>query len=406
MSLGHEIDYGALIDRSIKDFRPARRLWSTGARLVCWILFEAAILTLALCIRGYADLGTLFLNPGQLIAAGLFIAASIAAAFLALKSAIPGREVSWLQGAIAIAMLAAAFGFEPAGKASEILETAPILMLQLFGLAALPWLTLFWAVRRGVPLRPEVTGAAVGLAAFCLAAALRPIVSEPARVSNSEMILVLCCAAVIGFSALAGRLWLNRIAHWQHEGVAEEISARDWSAFSARAVFPLALSVATAVLIFVLKGAGPHFARVPEFDLAIEHYERAVAGFHPNVPSTSMETMLTAYVEHGMPAYMWDFGPEGFKLVGGRWDPLPDGTPVTYTWFRGPKGGVMCIFKQIEAFNPPLISHDEHHHLLFYRYRDFSFCLINVGGYGNFISVIAAPMPLQRFEHLVLAATL
>jgi hypothetical protein len=52
------------------------------------------------------------------------------------------------------------------------------------------------------------------------------------------------------------------------------------------------------------------------------------------------------------------------------------------------------------------MAREERRHLLFYRYRDFSFCLINVGGYGNFISVIAAPMPLKRFEHLVLAAIL
>jgi hypothetical protein len=119
-----------------------------------------------------------------------------------------------------------------------------------------------------------------------------------------------------------------------------------------------------------------------------------------------METMLAAYVEHGMPAYMWDFDAEGFKLVGGRWDPLADGTLVTYTWFRGAKGGVMCMFRQTYGFNPPSMAHDERHHLLFYRYRGFSFCLINVGGYGNFISVIAAPMPLQQFEKVLLAAAL
>jgi hypothetical protein len=35
-----------------------------------------------------------------------------------------------------------------------------------------------------------------------------------------------------------------------------------------------------------------------------------------------------------------------------------------------------------------------------------SVCLINVGGYGNFISVIAAPMPMKQFERLALAAVL
>ena len=116
--------------------------------------------------------------------------------------------------------------------------------------------------------------------------------------------------------------------------------------------------------------------------------------------------MLTAYVEHGMPAYMWDFGGQGFKLAGGRFEHLSDGTPVTYTWFRGAQGGVMCMFKQTDRFNPPSADHEEHHHLLFYEYRGFSVCLINVGGYGSFIGVIVAKLPMKRFMPLVLAAAL
>jgi hypothetical protein len=407
MSVGQEIDYEALINRSIRNFRPTRRLWSPAARLGCWILFEAAILSLALWARGFGTIAALLPDSAQLIAAGLFVSASTATAFLALKSAIPGREVSWPQAIIVFALVAAAFASEPSGRPSEIMGAAPILTLQVPALATLPWLCLFWAVRRGVPLQPAVSGAAVGLAAFCLAAALCPIIARPSAVPCFRLILALDCGVVIVLSTLAGRFWLYWIGHWQREEVATEIFSERWGAFGARAVFPLALSAATAVFILVLlKGPGPHIGPIPEFDLAIDSYERALTGFRPNVPSTSMETMLTAYVERGMPAYMWDFGPEGFKLAGGRWDPLPDGTPVTYTWFRGAKGGVMCIFRQTEAFNPPLMVHDEHHHLLFYRYHHFSFCLINVGGYGNFVSIIAAPMPLKQFEHLVLAATL
>jgi hypothetical protein len=159
-------------------------------------------------------------------------------------------------------------------------------------------------------------------------------------------------------------------------------------------------------LVFALKGAREIFAQIPDFDLAINNYERSLAGFRPNVPSGSIETVLTAYVENGMPSYMWDFGREGFKLVGGRLERLSDGTPVTYTWFRGAKSGVMCMFRQTDGFNPPPVVHEEHHHLLFYEYRGFSVCLINVGGYGNFISVIVAAMPMEQFVPLVLASAL
>jgi hypothetical protein len=42
---------------------------------------------------------------------------------------------------------------------------------QQMGVAALPWLTLFRAARRGVPLRPRPTGGLIGLAALSSAIA-------------------------------------------------------------------------------------------------------------------------------------------------------------------------------------------------------------------------------------------
>ncbi len=406
MSSAHEIDYGALLERTIGDFRPVSRLWTVGTRLLCWILFEAMVLGLAAWIEGYANLSGFLHSSKQWMSSGLFISASVAAAFLALESAIPGREVSWGELALGLAIMVAAFGLLPFGGPGGTFESLPILIPQLLGLAALPWLCLFWAVRRGVPLHPQLTGAAVGAAAFCLAAALRPMVTSLGTQPNPGASLVVSCVLAVVFSAFAGQLWLNWIARWQDQSIGAGVPGARGMLVTARVIFPVAISAATAALILIIRGTGPHIARIPDFDRAIDNYEQALADFQPNVPSASMETMLSAYVEHGMPAYMWDFSSQGFQLVGGRWDPLPDGTPVTYTWFRGAKGGVICMFRQIEAFQPPLMVHDERHHLLFYRYRQFSFCLINVGGYGNFISVIAAPMPLKQFEHLVLAATL
>jgi len=64
------------------------------------------------------------------------------------------------------------------------------------------------------------------------------------------------------------------------------------------------------------------------------------------------------------------------------------------------------MFRQAERFNPPSAAHEEHRHILFYKYRGYSVCLINVGGYGRFISVIAAKLPMKKFVPLVLAAAL
>lgn len=403
MSAGHEIDYERLIDGLISDFQPVRRLWPAGARVACWLLSTAVPFLLTVAVRGDRIFQHLPQHPDKLIATGLFLLAGITAAYLAIKSAVPGRQATWPEMTILIALVIAAFSCAPGDRSGEAVDLS-ITMPQLFGLAALPWISLFWAVRRGVPLQPELTGAVTGVAAFCTAAALWQLIDESASLSGA--VLGFSFTALVAFSTLAGRCWLNWIGRWQGEKIEAENSQHGWAAFRLTSGFSFVLIASTAALVLVVNSAAPLGARIPEFDRAIKAYDRALENFHPNVPSTSMETVLAAYVEHGMPAYMWDFSAQGFKLIGGRWDPLPDGTPMTYTWFRGGPGGVMCIFRQIEGFNPPSIAHDEHHKLLFYHYRQFSFCVINVGGYGNFISVITAPMPLKQFEHLVLAATL
>jgi hypothetical protein len=84
---------------------------------------------------------------------------------------------------------------------------------------------------------------------------------------------------------------------------------------------------------------------------------RPAAGSHnhrgfPNVPSASLETVLSAYIDDGKPAYIWDFGPQGFKLVGGRFERLPDGTLVSYIWFRGEKSGISACSDRHSDLHP------------------------------------------------------
>ena len=62
----------------------------------------------------------------------------------------------------------------------------------------------------------------------------------------------------------------------------------------------------------------------------------------------------------------------------------------------------MCMFRGTGDARAPSANHTERDHLLFYRYRGYSVCLLNVGGYGDFISVIVAPIPMPGlFMHLV-----
>jgi hypothetical protein len=178
----------------------------------------------------------------------------------------------------------------------------------------------------------------------------------------------------------------------------------------------VAAAFAAGLLLLVLRVGISGNERVPDFDLAIDNYQQSLTNFRPNVPSSSLATVLTAYIERGMPSYMWDFGPQGFKLVGGRFERLADGTPITYTWFRGTKAGVMCMFKQVSGFEPPAAIHHERDHLLFYRYRGYSVCLINVGGVRRFYQRDCLASPGQNLhahslrglgdgskEHLIMA---
>lgn len=393
----NEIDYGVLIDRLIQDFRPVKRLWPVGLRLMLWILLELAILTLSIVTNGG------LLNYG-LDAAGFFLI-SVAAAWMALRNSIPGRETNAAElGMLTVGIVAAALLAQVdalSWSAPSMSDFLPTFERQL-GLAALPGVALFWAVRRGMPLRPRLTGGMMGVAASAFA-----IAADLVTGSADALAWKLLAAGILtGVSVIAGAAWLDSGRSWRKDqGVdrpTESPIELPW--LGRRVFFPLAGAIAVGILIVVLRVGTSSSAAVPDFDLAIANYQQSLANFRPNVPSKSIETVLTAYIERGMPSYMWDFGPQGFKLVGGRFDHLADGTPVTYTWFRGTKAGVMCMFRQTSGFLAPPATHIDRDHLLFYRYHGYSVCLVNVGGYGDFISVIVSPIQMNPFMDMVLGA--
>ena len=173
-----EIDYEVLIDRSLKDFRSVKALWPVGVRLVLWIFLELILLMLCLMICAGGDsfdgLSRLIRSPGALIKIGAFTLASIAAAFLALRSAIPAREPSRSELVILIGGLCAVFAvtvFQPFATLLPILHADFHWVRQMLGLVILPWMALFWAVERGVPLQPFKTGGLIGIASFCFGVA-------------------------------------------------------------------------------------------------------------------------------------------------------------------------------------------------------------------------------------------
>jgi hypothetical protein len=397
-----EIDYGVLIDRLIEDFGPVKRLWPVSIRLVVWILIEATILGVATLFKGSADAAGVFYFRNYGLDAGAFLLASIAAASIALRNSIPGRETNaseLILLVVGIIAAAAIVQFEPLPGTLLSSDAFRSALGHQLAFAALPWVALFWAARRAMPLRPRLTGGIIGVAAssFAIAAGL---VCGPIYSITWEL---LAGAIVTALSAAAGAVWLNRERVWCKDSALSAASPTETGWFGTRVVFPVAAALAVGLLLLVLRAGSGVSQPVPDFDLAIANYQQSLTNFRPNVPSSTIGTVLTAYIEDGMPSYMWDFGPLGFKLVGGRFEHLPDGTPVTYTWFRDTRTGVMCMFKQVSGFQAPPVIHIERDHLLFYRYRGYSVCLSNVGGYGDFVSVIVSPMPMKSFMRMVLS---
>jgi hypothetical protein len=340
------------------------------------------------------------------ILVAFFLAAAFAA-WLALRTAVPGRTVSAAHLVLLAILILASFLIEGRPYFSDFLgpfsmQGAGTASVRIIVIAGLPWIALYWGARRAVPLNPKKTGALIGAAAGCYAIGFDRLQS----LSGGASAPLVSQALALGFgmvaSAIIGARWLNARGLWNQPAAPCDEAMVGFEGLR-RMTLPSAV-VAAGLFAIVAVRLDRIWGAIPDFDLAISQYERSMRGFEPNVPSQSIDTVLTAYVEDGMPSYMWDFGPHGFKLVGGRFEHLADGTPATFTWFRGSSAGMMCIFRKIAAFTPPALPHLEHRGLLFYRYRGFSICLINVGNYGNFVSVIASPMPMRQFEPIVSAS--
>jgi hypothetical protein len=124
MSPRHDIDYDALIDRAIEHFEPVKRLWSLSTRLFFWILFEIALLTGTGAFLAYYHVLVRIDVVVLMLSLGFPILASIAAAFLALRGAIPGREVNWSELGLLAALVTSAIvmGSAFSGDAASLAE--------------------------------------------------------------------------------------------------------------------------------------------------------------------------------------------------------------------------------------------------------------------------------------------
>jgi hypothetical protein len=214
-SAPQQVQYGAVIDRLIENFEPARRIWPVNIRLGLWLALEVCILALVALVAPRPDLLSALRNPSYALEVGLFLVAGMGGAAFALRTAIPGLEATTAQlGLVLMAALIAIIVAASAPTRTDItLGTFIDTGLKCFActefLAVLPWLALFWAAKRAAPLSGKLTGALVGTAAFSFAFAATRL---GCSIDDSLHLLtwhIIPAGLGIGLSTLAGVGWLR-----------------------------------------------------------------------------------------------------------------------------------------------------------------------------------------------------
>jgi hypothetical protein len=209
-----DIRYDALVERLFPNFQPVRPLWPVHTRLAIWLTLALGILLVGLATHR-TDLPQKLQSTQYLLELGVFIAMGTVAAVLALKTAIPGREATRnelvLLSTVALAAIAL-ISCEPSRNTSlaEFIQAGIPCALFTGMFAALPWLGLFWAVRRGAPLALQSAGALIGVAAFSFAFAVGRL-----RCPIEDSLHFLIWHMLPGFlgvllSIFAGMGWLRR----------------------------------------------------------------------------------------------------------------------------------------------------------------------------------------------------
>lgn len=169
----------ALIAALAAELPPVRRLWPPYARFALWLAVEACVVVAAVLAFGFrADIATRLAGAGFAAEVVLVAAVGVASALLALLAAVPGREPTPALAAgssvVVVAGLAFLYASAPTvwydGGAQFVAMGWPC-AVRTVAVAALPWLLLLIAVRRGATIVPGLAGLLSGSATFFIAAA-------------------------------------------------------------------------------------------------------------------------------------------------------------------------------------------------------------------------------------------
>lgn len=153
-----------------------------------------------------------------------------------------------------------------------------------------------------------------------------------------------------------------------------------------------------------LQEASSTAGSIPMFDLAAQHLDRFQAKFVPNVPSGSAGDISDAYLGHKMPGYLWNFGPAGYQLAGGRLEQMPNGQMAAFTYYQGEKGGILCTYMHYSGELPPGAIHQSEAHS-YYEYKGYSICVSKYPR-GDFICLLITRRPMPEFMDTIAASSL
>jgi len=211
----HAERHRLLVEALAATVRPVRPLWPVRMRLVLWLLLESIMLLWVATHTGN-DFVRKLGHLDYALEVAFFGAAATLAAMMALRVAIPGRSAGPREIALAVVLVLIGTALVAVGEPArtgyplgEFLHVGIACALQTCILAALPWMALWWAVKRGAPMRGAVAGGLIGAAALLFAFALMRIgcpIDEPLHLVTWHLLPALVLTAL---SAMAGAAWLR-----------------------------------------------------------------------------------------------------------------------------------------------------------------------------------------------------
>jgi hypothetical protein len=211
----HDEHHRALVRRLAAEVKPTRRLWTVAVRLGLWMALEVGVLAWV-ATHTSNDFVQKLKQPVYAIEVLFFVTAAVISAALALRSAIPGRAPRASEAAVAAVLVIAGTllvaAVEPMDATTPLGGFVRVGLPCAYGIGtftALPFLLLWWMVRRGASMSGGLSGLLAGAGASFYAFAMLRLkcpIDEPLHILTWHLLPAL---ALIALSTLAGARWLR-----------------------------------------------------------------------------------------------------------------------------------------------------------------------------------------------------